>query len=92
MSKLRLTITMSLDGYVAGPNQSEENPPASAGWSCTTESLPEGERKWEGGRASRSRPSVPPVAPARPAAAADLAPSRLVLPVKRSLVSRQGPP
>lgn len=26
MSKLRLTIAMSLDGYVAGPNQSEENP------------------------------------------------------------------
>jgi dihydrofolate reductase len=26
MSKLRLTISMSLDGYVAGPNQSEENP------------------------------------------------------------------
>jgi dihydrofolate reductase len=26
MSKLRLTITMSLDGYVAAPEQSEENP------------------------------------------------------------------
>ena len=26
MSKLRLTITMSLDGYAAGPDQSEENP------------------------------------------------------------------
>jgi dihydrofolate reductase len=26
MSKLRLTITMSLDGYVAGPQQSLENP------------------------------------------------------------------
>jgi dihydrofolate reductase len=26
MSKLRLTITMSLDGYVAGPDQSEERP------------------------------------------------------------------
>jgi dihydrofolate reductase len=26
MSKLRLIITMSLDGYVAGPDQSEENP------------------------------------------------------------------
>lgn len=26
MSKLRLTITMSLDGYVAGPQQSPENP------------------------------------------------------------------
>jgi len=26
MRKLRLSITMSLDGYVAGPDQSEENP------------------------------------------------------------------
>ncbi len=26
MSKLRLSITMSLDGYVGGPDQSEENP------------------------------------------------------------------
>ena len=26
MSELRLSITMSLDGYVAGPDQSEENP------------------------------------------------------------------
>ena len=26
MSKLRLDISMSLDGYIAGPNQSEENP------------------------------------------------------------------
>jgi dihydrofolate reductase len=26
MSKLRLNITMSLDGYVAGPDQSKENP------------------------------------------------------------------
>lgn len=26
MSKLRLSITMSLDGYVAGPDQGEENP------------------------------------------------------------------
>jgi dihydrofolate reductase len=26
MSKLRLSITMSLDGYAAGPDQSEENP------------------------------------------------------------------
>lgn len=26
MGKLRLSITMSLDGYVAGPDQSEENP------------------------------------------------------------------
>ena len=26
MSKLRFEISISLDGYVAGPNQSEENP------------------------------------------------------------------
>jgi dihydrofolate reductase len=26
MSKLRVTITMSVDGYVAGPDQSEQNP------------------------------------------------------------------
>jgi dihydrofolate reductase len=26
MSKLRLSVTMSLDGFVAGPDQSEENP------------------------------------------------------------------
>ena len=26
MSKLRLNITMSLDGFVAGPNQSEKDP------------------------------------------------------------------
>ena len=26
MSKLRLSITMSVDGYVGGPDQSHENP------------------------------------------------------------------
>jgi dihydrofolate reductase len=31
MSKLRLNITMSLDGYVAGPDQDEENPLGSGG-------------------------------------------------------------
>jgi len=31
MSRLRLTITMSLDGFVAGPDQSEENPLGSGG-------------------------------------------------------------
>jgi len=31
MSKLRLSITMSLDGYVAGPDQNEENPLGSGG-------------------------------------------------------------
>jgi len=31
MSKLRLSITMSLDGYVASPHQSEENPRGTGG-------------------------------------------------------------
>jgi dihydrofolate reductase len=31
MSRLRVSITMSLDGYVAGPDQSEENPLGSGG-------------------------------------------------------------
>lgn len=31
MSKLRLSITMSLDGYVAGPDQDEESPLGSGG-------------------------------------------------------------
>ena len=31
MSNLRLSITMSLDGYVAGPDQNEENPLGSGG-------------------------------------------------------------
>jgi len=31
MSRLRLSITMSLDGYVAGPDQSEESPLGSGG-------------------------------------------------------------
>ncbi len=26
MGKVKVNITMSLDGYVAGPNQGEENP------------------------------------------------------------------
>jgi len=26
VSRLKLDISMSLDGYIAGPNQSEENP------------------------------------------------------------------
>ena len=35
MAKLRFNITMSLDGYVAGPGQSLENRLASAGSGCT---------------------------------------------------------
>ena len=41
MSKLRFTISMTLDGYVAGPNQSLENPLGEGGeemhtWAITT--------------------------------------------------------
>src|SRR3954467_4768915 len=31
MSKLRCHISMSVDGFVAGPNQSEEHPPGDGG-------------------------------------------------------------
>ena len=36
MSKLRCHISISLDGFVAGPNQSEENPLAKAASGSTT--------------------------------------------------------
>jgi len=44
MGKLRLEITTSLDGYVAGPNQSEENPLGEGGmrlheWAVVTRSF-----------------------------------------------------
>jgi len=44
MSKLKLTLTMSLDGYVAGPNQSRENPLGEGGmelheWAFATRSF-----------------------------------------------------
>jgi dihydrofolate reductase len=44
MSKLRLTMTMSLDGYVAGPNQSQESPLGEGGedlheWAFATRSF-----------------------------------------------------
>jgi hypothetical protein len=37
MSKLRVNITMSLDDFVAGPNESESVPLGSAGCSCGIE-------------------------------------------------------
>src|SRR5918912_1345720 len=40
MSKLRLHITMSLDGYVAGPNQSVENPLGEGGEELHTWLIP----------------------------------------------------
>ena len=36
MSKLRCHISISLDGFVAGPNQSEENPLGEAASGSTT--------------------------------------------------------
>lgn len=44
MSKLRFNITMSLDGYVAGPSQSLENPLGEGGlslhdWAFATRSF-----------------------------------------------------
>ena len=36
MSKLRLSITMSLDGYVAGPDQNEDNPLGAGGMELHT--------------------------------------------------------
>ena len=36
MSKLRCHILISLDGFVAGPNQSEENPLGEGGERLTT--------------------------------------------------------
>ena len=46
MSKLRFQITMSVDGYVAGPNQSVENPLGEGGmdlhkWAFATKSFRE---------------------------------------------------
>jgi dihydrofolate reductase len=62
MSKLRFTIVMSLDGYVAGPNQSEQDPIGEGGmqlhqWLFPLEAFRElhGE---EGGEANASTPVV----------------------------------
>src|SRR5262245_18008912 len=54
MSKLTFTITMSLDGYAAGPNQSLENPLGIGGeelheWLVSTRSFREGHGTGEGG-------------------------------------------
>jgi dihydrofolate reductase len=62
MSKLRFTITMSLDGFVAGPNQSEQDPLGVGGmelhqWLVPLKAFRElhGE---EGGEVSASTPVV----------------------------------
>ena len=56
MSKLRFNITMSLDGYVAGPNQSVENPLGEGGlrlheWAFGTRAFREMHGGGEGGEA-----------------------------------------
>jgi len=53
MGKLKLTLTMSLDGYVAGPNQSRENPLGVGGtelheWAFATRSFRD-QHELEGG-------------------------------------------
>ena len=62
MSKLRLNISMSLDGYVAGPNQSEENPLGIGGeqlheWVVPLRAFRETHGK-EGGEVNASTPIV----------------------------------
>lgn len=54
MSKLKFSITMSVDGYVAGPNQSLENPLGEGGlalheWAFATRSFQEAHGSGEGG-------------------------------------------
>jgi dihydrofolate reductase len=60
MSKVRVHITVSVDGYVAGPNQSEENPLGEGGeslhdWAVTLRAWREHHRK-EGGKVDASTP------------------------------------
>jgi dihydrofolate reductase len=62
MSKLRLSISMSLDGYVAGPNQSPETPLGAGGeqlheWVVPLRAWREGHGK-EGGEENASTPIV----------------------------------
>jgi dihydrofolate reductase len=62
MSKLRLNISMSLDGFVAGPNQSEENPLGVGGeqlheWITPLRAFREMHGE-EGGEANASTPIV----------------------------------
>ena len=62
MSKLRFNITMSLDGFVAGPNQSEENPLGEGGgrlhdWAFALVAFRE-QHGMEGGEVNASTPVV----------------------------------
>ena len=60
MGKLKASISMSLDGYVAGPDQSEENPLGIGGeqlheWVVPLRAFREGHGK-EGGEVNASTP------------------------------------
>ena len=62
MSKVRVHITVSADGFVAGPNQSEENPLGEGGgnlheWALRPEGLPRAPR-YGGRRGEREHPIV----------------------------------
>jgi dihydrofolate reductase len=62
MSKVRAAITISLDGYVAGPNQSEENPLGEGGeelheWMLVLKAWREQHGR-EGGEVNESTPFV----------------------------------
>jgi dihydrofolate reductase len=63
MSKVRFTISMSLDGFVAGPNQSEENPLGERGeelheWVVSLAAFKEMHGGGEGGEVNASTPVV----------------------------------
>ena len=59
MSKLKLNITMSLDGYVAGPEQSTQHPLGIGGERIGRGHLAGGQRgaQQERGHQRRSRPA-----------------------------------
>src|SRR5215207_9449118 len=72
MSKLKLTITMSIDGFVAGPDQSPEHPLGVGGeelhdWLVPLKAFRESHGE-EGGEVNASTPSprTSSAAPARP--------------------------
>jgi dihydrofolate reductase len=61
MSKLRLSMTMSLDGFVAGPNQSEKDPLGIGGmqlhqWMLRLKAFRETHGEEEGGEVNESTP------------------------------------
>ena len=72
MSKLKLNITMSIDGFVAGPDQSAEHPLgvgggiSTTGWSRSRRSARATARKAAKSTRARRSPRTFSVAPARP--------------------------